>query len=64
MQILINFFRNRRFDFEHRDFVARGPGPSLKMKKKYADFTKSNFGRSANISEFDSGLPEVKKKKT
>jgi len=42
--------------------VPRGDQRSInRLKRKYGDFTKTNFGKSANISEFDSGLPDLKK---
>jgi hypothetical protein len=33
------------------------------LKRKYGDFSKTNFGKVSKISEFDSGLPELKKKR-
>lgn len=56
--------RNKNFNFEHRVYVPRGDQRSmLKLKRKYGDFSKTNFAKSSTISEFDSGLPEMKKKK-
>lgn len=54
--------RNKRFDFEHRVYVPRGDQRSInKLKRKYGDFSKTNFGNTVAISEFDSGLPDLKK---
>lgn len=58
------FYRNKNFDFQHRVHVPRGDQNSInKLKRKYGDFTKTNFGKTSNISEFDSGLPDLKKKR-
>lgn len=54
--------RNKNFNFEHRVHVPRGDQRSInKLKRKYGDFSKTNFGKSSAISEFDSGLSEIKK---
>ena len=54
--------RNKNFNFEHRVYVPRGDQRSInKLKRKYGDFSKTNFGKTSAISEFDSGLPEIKK---
>lgn len=56
--------RNKKFNFEHRVYVPRGDQRSMnKLKRKYGDFSKTNFAKSSTISEFGSGLPEMKKKK-
>lgn len=56
--------RNKNFNFEHRVYVPRGDQRSMnKLKRKFGDFSKTNFAKSSTISEFDSGLPEMKKKK-
>ena len=56
--------RNKNFDFNHRVYVPRGDQRSFnKLKRKYGDFSKTNFAKSSAISEFDSGLPEIKKSK-
>ncbi|CAG9802546.1 unnamed protein product [Chironomus riparius] len=56
--------KNKNFDFTHRVHVPRGDQRSFqRLKRKHADFSKTNFGKTSNISEFDSGLPELKKKK-
>jgi hypothetical protein len=56
--------RNKKFEFNHRVHVPRGDQRSInKLKRKYSDFTKTNFGKTSAISEFDSGLPELKKTK-
>lgn len=56
--------RNKNFNFDHRVYVPRGDQRSInKLKRKYGDFSKTNFGKSSAISEFDSGLPELKKSK-
>jgi hypothetical protein len=56
--------KNKNFNFEHRVYVPRGDQSSFnKLKRKYGDFSKTNFAKSSTISEFDSGLPEIKKKK-
>ncbi|CRL03596.1 CLUMA_CG016211, isoform A [Clunio marinus] len=55
--------RNKNFDFDHRVHVPRGDQRSInKLKRKYGDFSRTNFSKSSTISEFDSGLPEVNKK--
>lgn len=56
--------RNKNFNFEHRVYVPRGDQRSIqKLKRKYGDFSRTNFAKTSTISEFDSGLPEMKKKK-
>lgn len=56
--------KNKNFNFEHRVYVPRGDQRSFnKLKRKYGDFSKTNFAKASTISEFDSGLPEMKKKK-
>lgn len=57
--------RNKHFEFNHRVHVPRGDQRSInKLKRKYGDFSKTNFGKTSAISEFDSGLPEIKKSKS
>ncbi|KAG5682710.1 hypothetical protein PVAND_012044 [Polypedilum vanderplanki] len=54
--------RNKNFDFKHRVHVPRGDQNSFqRLKRKHSDFSKTNFGKVSKISEFDSGLPELKK---
>jgi hypothetical protein len=53
--------RNKNFEFNHRVHVPRGDQRSInKLKRKYGDFSKTNFGKTSAISEFDSGLPDLK----
>lgn len=54
--------RNKNFEFNHRVHVPRGDQRSInKLKRKYGDFSKTNFGKTSAISEFDSGLEPIKK---
>lgn len=54
--------RNKNFDFTHRVHVPRGDQRSFqRLKRKHSDFSKTNFGKLSGISEFDSGLPDLKK---
>lgn len=60
---MCNFYRNARLEFKHRPNIVRGPpGKNNKMKRKYGDFSKTNFNRIPEVSEFDSGIPQKKRK--